>query len=1032
MKRLYSFILLIMLIGFSFQLQGQGLNFKPINIKSPESYSYERMGNIPINMNRGTIDFNIPLLDINIDGLNSSISLGYDSSGFIPTKKSGFAGLNWSINASGAITREVRGIPDDFTTIQSGSLNGFLSAIAYNKSANDIYTKNFQLSSGISTPWPGIFNGSISSELESDKYNFNFLGISGYFTLSNDGTPLIRSNDPNLVVDISGYSQQWVAEQTNCKPEMSSFKIIDGNGNKYYFGGRYDNLELSSDLGNYQTNQGAYIGDADFTITSWYLNKVELSNGRTIKYTYNEDDPIGAGSNYCTQKNAMPHLTNANSFNFSFDINRYFYQEAQNTTAQYDYSWAGYSVSGSSQSSTWQSPYIRINLTKKAMLKEINVDNLYTIFFTYDTYNDDLGYKSYKLKKIEEKYQNNITKTIDFTISPKGTSKRRWLLTALKINNKDYGFEYYKDTSFPDDATRGVDYWGYYNGKPETNMMIPDYKFYANTGDTEILSNNRNVDSNFNDIGLLKKVIYPTKGYTEFFYEPNTFSSRLMRNSATAFFPQIGNETGIASGMRIQKMIDNADNIMPIVKTYKYTKDLNSIESSGILKSLYNFVDYIEYKQSAPGGYTLKKELKQTGSNIELQAYSSSNIEYSNVFEYVDGQVQKQHTFSTYKTNPDILNSNNYFVQIHIPQFNYDHTLQDYLKNKETDLEDRSFARGKLIQEDYYKDNTVIKTVKMNYGFIDKDYCKNFSKNNILTLNCRNVNQDYTTRVKKISNAWELFQKEFVKPYALISSQIEEKNIGGNLITKNGYVYDDISYLNNNKINTTFSDGKIVSTEKKFAQSLNKPALINLNMTGISLQEITSQTVGVANNFLSKIENVYPDSLPTIQGGNLMVPLSILSYDLQNIATSRTEIFYDKYDPKGNLQQFTTKDGLSTVIIWGYNLTQPIAKIEGAKLTDIQQSLIDPIVTASNTDASAAANNDETSLLSVLNTFRNSLPNYQITTYTYDPLIGVRSITPPTGISEIYIYDSANRLKEIREKSYTGNLLKEFKYNYKQ
>ncbi|SEH49462.1 hypothetical protein, partial [Chryseobacterium culicis] len=103
-----------------------------------------------------------------------------------------------------------------------------------------------------------------------------------------------------------------------------------------------------------------------------------------------------------------------------------------------------------------------------------------------------------------------------------------------------------------------------------------------------------------------------------------------------------------------------------------------------------------------------------------------------------------------------------------------------------------------------------------------------------------------------------------------------------------------------------------------------------------------------------------------------------------------------------------------------------------AKLTDIQQSLIDSIVSASNTDASALANNDETSFLSILDSFRNSLPNYQITTYTYDPLIGVRSITPPSGIREVYLYDSANRLMEIREKSQTGNLLKEFKYNYKQ
>ncbi|MGE8434823.1 hypothetical protein, partial [Chryseobacterium joostei] len=60
-----------------------------------------------------------------------------------------------------------------------------------------------------------------------------------------------------------------------------------------------------------------------------------------------------------------------------------------------------------------------------------------------------------------------------------------------------------------------------------------------------------------------------------------------------------------------------------------------------------------------------------------------------------------------------------------------------------------------------------------------------------------------------------------------------------------------------------------------------------------------------------------------------------------------------------------------------------------------------------------------------------SLSNYQVTTYTYDPLVGVRSITPPTGISEIYIYDISNRLIEIREDNQGGKLLKEFNYHYK-
>ncbi|MDQ0477483.1 hypothetical protein [Chryseobacterium sp. MDT2-18] len=60
---------------------------------------------------------------------------------------------------------------------------------------------------------------------------------------------------------------------------------------------------------------------------------------------------------------------------------------------------------------------------------------------------------------------------------------------------------------------------------------------------------------------------------------------------------------------------------------------------------------------------------------------------------------------------------------------------------------------------------------------------------------------------------------------------------------------------------------------------------------------------------------------------------------------------------------------------------------------------------------------------------KTELSGFQITTYTYDPLIGVRSITPPSGLREYYFYDAANRLKEVRDSN--GNVLKEYQYHYK-
>ncbi|MFP3591363.1 hypothetical protein [Chryseobacterium sp. SIMBA_038] len=218
----------------------------------------------------------------------------------------------------------------------------------------------------------------------------------------------------------------------------------------------------------------------------------------------------------------------------------------------------------------------------------------------------------------------------------------------------------------------------------------------------------------------------------------------------------------------------------------------------------------------------------------------------------------------------------------------------------------------------------------------------------------------------------------------------------------------------------TSFDGTIQETTYQYALDKNNQKLITANIIGIPLEttSIVKKNISDAGKLVSRAETKYENTANKL-------PSSAVSYDTQNIISE--EVTFNRYDSKGNLEQYTSKEGIPVSVVWGYNKTQPIVKIEGATYDQISSYLSD-IVSKSDADVDAGS---EQNLQNALDLFRNNtnLGNYQITTYVYDPLIGMKSMTPPSGIRELYKYDNANRLDQIVDEN--GKVLKKYKYNYK-
>jgi len=342
---------------------------------------------------------------------------------------------------------------------------------------------------------------------------------------------------------------------------------------------------------------------------------------------------------------------------------------------------------------------------------------------------------------------------------------------------------------------------------------------------------------------------------------------------------------------------------------------------------------------------------------------------------------------------------------------------QYYFKRLEDVPENLDFE-GNFIGTDLAHYNTL------RYGLLEK----------------REVYDAANTKVAQEENTYEYYPVGDFYPLNNYSSSTLVKNsvirkqvnlstsfTGSGQIATTAESTRDVKDLNIINKKTTTPEGDVL--EENYTYS--KASDLRLWIANVRDRLITSETRknGIVT---AKGKTLYEDT-------SHFYPTSQISYLPDDLSQSVKNISYDLYDDKGNAVQYTAfpeagSTGVPTTIIYGYNKTLPIAKIEGAKFSDIPTALITAIVNASNEDNDALPPTEETkenALIEALNTFRNdaSLKDFVVTTFTHDPLIGITTKTLPNGMTERYKYDAHNRLEKVINAN--GVTVKEYQYNYK-
>ena len=789
---------------------------------------YAQSNPVSVNLSTGAANVNIPLFNITHGAVAVPVSISYNGNGIKPKDVEGKAGMGWQLNAGGAVTRQVRGLPDDAT--QDGG-NNAISGWMHN--SNQSLISSFSIAN----------NGSNCTNSTAD---LNY--ISSHFSYTSDTEPdLFTVSAPGLtcqlVYDQSisnfrtiPYQDLKITYTTNSAGNITSFTIVNDKGITYVFGKAETAYQITANPASslnyfyttyYQYRDGMLFSDA------WFLTSITDANSQGVEFNYTTASSRGgsnpvrlylAGSTTATTEYSLAYnvapVTLSNMSTFDGDV----------FTTALTFTWANAAATGGSGAS---------NNTGQTELQNI-AGRGRSVGFGYTL--------------------------VQYTAD--GSNYTRCFLTGVGDAGCEspisYGFNYlgvtagspYYTTSLTDSTSKKFDYWGYNNSSAytiplvltdPTNSSLPPYTIGVLGGEGSAYTYSSGTTNMYADTvnetaGSLSTITNVTGGTTTISYQSNDYVDQASGNVVKG------------GGLRVKQITDYDDiNVANnIVRTYSYI-DTTTHVSSGKPISLPQFAFTIPTGTGSGSGlwtsstaisdadlspedhtiiYGTVRETRAGAGSTLYQYYTPATTWDSYATADCNGCTTPE-WYPTYNyvapescTGSYGLAKNNYTSYPFVPNENYD--FERYLPKQVTTYNNA----GKKVSEtdySYQRSNSPVKIPALEYTY-------NGGSGEMMAYSTYNI---FTTASELTSQ---------------VTNKVFDSNtLGQSQQTSVSYTYGSANHKLPTIETTTNSDGTLLSTHLNYTKdysvsgstgNANVTALYNLQQLNVNVPVETWQQVG--------------------------------------------------------------------------------------------------------------------------------------------------------------------------------------------
>ena len=532
------------LIAFSLLLSGllnSHSQIKPQDIKSPEAAAYERMTEVPVGTYTGSLNLSIPIYTIKCGDLSLPISLDYMGSAIRVDQEATWVGLNWMLNAGGAVTTKVIPSNANWSNL-SGDWNKLQSFSNVTPAVGEdnfltYYRVNGMHNSMVPSYGFNWFQQGITSAYRASDFSFDFyhavleghIGDTPTFSASffNQSLQFVYDRNEDSFF-ITGNKKNYGITGT----KWGNVRITDGMGNIYVFGKTETTFPASNmavgqpySVTNYLTNVISPKGD---TVRIDYTNYGTTYPLRSVTATITDGFPAETNhiqrelTEYTAIDNQYVSSITCRDIVIRFDVGnridlrgdggrkleqvrilRKDKNGSEHLIKKYVFSYGYFTDNG-----------VGGNMLRDYYCVHHNSTDQYN--YLHGTGNTYMGNRL-KLISVREVY-------------PDGNTKPAYIFS-------------YTTNTLPGKQSAAQDYWGFYNGKPNTYggyaTIMPqswqgtDDKAYQFTKSTGEPAGDRRPDASCAEAGMLRSVTYPTGGTATFQYEANQFTNYKYLDAST-------------------------------------------------------------------------------------------------------------------------------------------------------------------------------------------------------------------------------------------------------------------------------------------------------------------------------------------------------------------------------------------------------------------------------------------------------------------------------------------------------------------